>query len=549
MNILFFLYNLSLLIALSSLSHFIHPGVVKLGLLPYLQGLLFGLVAMVGMLYPFSLYPGVFFDGRTVIILLSGLFFGSKAAFITVLLTLGFRVIQGGDGMVPGVVVILFTGMAAVGWRRFSMRDFHEVSLLSLFILGLITHLIMVLGIFLLPFTVTWNDVSTVALPVLSLFPLATVVSGAIIRNALHRDHLLQSLQDTTQLLEEAQQLGKVGGWIYDHRVEKLTVSEFGYQILGLTNLSNRLRYRDFLGTIHPDDQQKANRFFYKTLESNEPAGQIYEITHRMDPVKTGAERWVKLRWYHQKDLQGKVFITRGMSQDITEQVLREEQLKTFTQEKEILLREVLHRTRNNMQIILGLLNLRAHSVEDSKIADVLNQTSHRVLTMSYIQQQIYDVIHVSGINGSEFLEDLLQLLRQTYPSQVVLSSEADTDSVIPIETAVPLGMVIHEMVSNVLLHGDPEQNNPSTPALIKLSSQQSNLVLTVKNNHNRNQSTPHFLKGLGLTLTEMIVQDQIGGSMGLQLEQGIEWKIVIPVLIEENDTHPGGSERLGPYQ
>jgi two-component system, cell cycle sensor histidine kinase and response regulator CckA len=179
--------NLSLLVALTVVSGFIDkrwPRHTRTGAL--LQGVLFGGVAILGMLRPLNMGQGLIFDGRSVMLSLCALFFGPWAAAVACGMTAACRIALGGVGMLMGVSVILTSsviGLAA--YYRFK-PSIQPPSILRLYGLGLAVHAAMVALMFTLPENLDLATFNRLGPPVLLLYPLATILAGTILS-----DHLL----------------------------------------------------------------------------------------------------------------------------------------------------------------------------------------------------------------------------------------------------------------------------------------------------------------------------------------------------------------------
>ncbi len=201
--------NLSLLIALSVVSGFIeqrwpHPG--RRGVL--LQGALFGAVAVIGMLRPLVVGPGVIFDGRSVMISLCALFYGPLAAAVAVLATIGCRLCIGGPGTLMGVLVILSSAGIGLTVRvRLNPRATPPTAW-QLYLLGLTVHLAMVLLMFTIPGDAAATAIRRVGPPVLLLYPLATILAGKILADQVEavrtRDALQRSEEQFRSIVENA---------------------------------------------------------------------------------------------------------------------------------------------------------------------------------------------------------------------------------------------------------------------------------------------------------------------------------------------------------
>jgi LytS/YehU family sensor histidine kinase len=176
--------NLALLVALSVLSIFVGKHCRRRWLEDVLQGLLFGGVAVIGMLRPFVLEPGVFFDGRSVMVSLCALFFGPVAVGLAGALTVACRVWQGGAGQLMGVAVIVAYGAWGLLFRARQKPQGTDVSAGQLWTFGLCVHVTMALLMFTLPGNLAFVVLGKVALPMFLVYPFATVLVGKILSDA-----------------------------------------------------------------------------------------------------------------------------------------------------------------------------------------------------------------------------------------------------------------------------------------------------------------------------------------------------------------------------
>ena len=146
------IYNLSLLVTLSLISAFIwNAQKLSYTLKSVLQGFMFGIIAVVGMMYPLEFAEGVIFDGRSVVISLCGLFFGPVSVAISAGMAIAFRVYQGGVGALTGSLVVLASGLTGVYFyfRYFKKNNF--IKLKHLLILGFVVLIAMLLLMLTLP--------------------------------------------------------------------------------------------------------------------------------------------------------------------------------------------------------------------------------------------------------------------------------------------------------------------------------------------------------------------------------------------------------------
>ncbi|MEE9914168.1 MAG: PAS domain S-box protein [Deltaproteobacteria bacterium] len=178
--------NLALLVALTVVSGFIDkrwPRDTRPGVL--LQGIVFGGVAILGMLRPLNLGPGLIFDGRSVMLSLCALFFGPWAAAVSCAIALASRVALGGVGMTMGVLVILESSIIGLlAYYRFR-PSLQPPSILRLYGMGLAVHVVMVALMITLPEGVGLATLKRVGLPIVLLYPLATILAGTILSDHL----------------------------------------------------------------------------------------------------------------------------------------------------------------------------------------------------------------------------------------------------------------------------------------------------------------------------------------------------------------------------
>jgi len=141
------------------------------------------------------------------------------------------------------------------------------------------------------------------------------------------------------------------------------------------------------------------------------------------------------------------------ISQDITEQKEAEAQIRKSLAEKETLLRELYHRTKNNMAVIIALLDLQAMYVNDPRLQKEFLEAQNRIRAMALVHQKLYDASDLSQINLKDYIHDLQALIMESYdisPGNIAIISEMD-DILVLIDTAIPCGLILNELISNSL--------------------------------------------------------------------------------------------------
>jgi len=289
MIIISLIYNLALLVALSVISGFI--GERRRYLVQYeplLQGFLFGSAAIIGMLLPLKLSPGLIFDGRSVVISLCALFFGPVAAGLAMAMAATLRIIQGGPGVVMGVSVILESGLIGLYARARWMRQDGEVSARQLLILGLAVHVVMIALIATLPAGMRLSTLRSIGLPVIITYPLATMLIGKILSDHAGREKSVRELHESESKFRTLAESTPMAILLYQND-KWVYANPAATDITGYSN--EELLSMNFWDFIHPDYRDIVKERGRKR-ESGQDTVQSYEFKII---TKDGAEKWVQL--------------------------------------------------------------------------------------------------------------------------------------------------------------------------------------------------------------------------------------------------------------
>ncbi len=169
--------NIALMVALSFIHGLLMRSIRNRGTIYQIfSGLLFGSVALVGILTPMTLQPGLIFDGRSIIMSIAGLFGGPVPAVIAAAMAGTYRYWLGGVGANTGVAVVAGTALIGIGWHYLRKKSCQANRVWALYLFGLLAHIWMLGCMFLLPPEVAWKTLSAITLPVLLIYPLATLL-------------------------------------------------------------------------------------------------------------------------------------------------------------------------------------------------------------------------------------------------------------------------------------------------------------------------------------------------------------------------------------
>ncbi|MEL7148591.1 MAG: sensor histidine kinase, partial [Bacteroidota bacterium] len=181
--------------------------------------------------------------------------------------------------------------------------------------------------------------------------------------------------------------------------------------------------------------------------------------------------------------------------------------------EKDILLREIHHRVKNNLQLVSSLLGLQGMTTEDIEIKEAINAGKSRVMSMALIHQDLYNKEKLTSVNVKEYLEKLCRELISTYqlsPNQVQLTTAIQPLD-LDVDTLIPLGLIINELLTNALKYAFPGQQTGEIH--IKLYEQAERLRLEVNDNGVGIDTTQAKETSFGLRLIKSLLR-QLDGEM-----------------------------------
>jgi len=222
----------------------------------------------------------------------------------------------------------------------------------------------------------------------------------------------------------------------------------------------------------------------------------------------------------------GTVFV--AVQQDITEQKQAEEKIKASLKEKEVLLQEIHHRVKNNLGIVSSLLQMQCRRTQDPQANAILRDSQNRIASIALAHEKLYRSNDLANIDFAQYIPDLTTHLFASYnvkSSCIQLSIQVEETS-LDLETAIPCGLIINELVSNALKYAFP--NNREGEIQVRLF-QQSDRTLTLIVRDNGIGLPVEFdgkkTKTLGITLVQGLVQ-QLRGKLEIQSQSGTEFKI-----------------------
>jgi len=243
---------------------------------------------------------------------------------------------------------------------------------------------------------------------------------------------------------------------------------------------------------------------------------------------KDGSTVWAEVKMTGLRDANGLITGILGVSRDITERKKAEDRIKASLEEKEVLLREIHHRVKNNIQVISSLLRLQSHYIKDKKYKEMLKESQNRIKSMALVHEKLYQSESLASINFKDYIETLVRTLFRAYRTstdRIDLNLEVE-DVSLDIDTAIPCGLIINELVSNALEHAFPDSREGEIT--ISLHPVNSFIELAVSDNGVGLPEGFDFrtTETLGLHLVTLLAENQLEGEINVDQSRGTSFRI-----------------------
>jgi PAS domain S-box-containing protein len=262
-----------------------------------------------------------------------------------------------------------------------------------------------------------------------------------------------RELQESERRFRSYFDLPLVGVAIASSSKRWVTVNDRLCDILGFSR--DELRSTSIDDMTFPEDLERE-----RELERSVAEGRIdgFAIDKRFIR-KNGSIAWTSQAIRRVRDAAEGQSYYIVILQDIAERKAAEEELRRSASDKEALLRELYHRTKNNMQIICSMLNLESAQSGDPRLTEEFRLISDKVASMSLVHEMLYVSRDLSSIDLAEYIMELCALLKQSYFSTADrIRFEIELESLrVPVNAAVPLGLILNELVTNALRHAFPD--------------------------------------------------------------------------------------------
>lgn len=325
-----------------------------------------------------------------------------------------------------------------------------------------------------------------------------------------------------------AQRAANIGSWDWDILTGALHWSEQIEPLFGFKRGQFGATYDAFLNCVHPDDRKFLTDSVNACLEKNIE----YNIEHRI-VWPDGSIHWVLEKGDVIRDKSNKPVRMLGIVQDITRRKLVEEENAKSLKEKEVLLKEVHHRVKNNLQLVSSMLNLQFRNEKDKRYIEAIKESKNRVRSIALIHEKLYRSKDFSNIDIASYIQELTSSLFSSYSDKSRgISLKINCDKIfIDVNTAIPCGLIINELVINSLKHAFPKEKK----GLIEITCKDKDdkIVLAIKDDGIGlpEESQLQNSNSIGLQLVSTLAE-QLGATINIDRSKGTSFEITVPKKI-----------------
>jgi two-component system, sensor histidine kinase PdtaS len=286
-----------------------------------------------------------------------------------------------------------------------------------------------------------------------------------------------------------------------------------------------------YLEDVNPNFTRETTKLIMQELK-NTPNWRL-ETTHRRKdgtiyPIEVSGHAFV----YNNKEY------IYAFSRDMTKIIENKnkitkmnEDLQKSLDEKEILLKEIHHRVKNNMEIISSLLNMQAYKSNDKKFKDAMIESQSKIHAMALVHEFLYLGENLAYINVNEYIEKLLEDIKELYISQnTKIQIELNLDVMeFSINRCIQVGMLLHELYVNALKYAFKENRNNLLCVHMKLIDENVHIKIRDNGDGLKDINSLEKSDSIGMQLVHSIVDFQLNGKIDFKINKGLECNITFP--------------------
>lgn len=294
------------------------------------------------------------------------------------------------------------------------------------------------------------------------------MLTGSVVRDDSGRPlHFIAQVEDITVRKRAQQQLatlnkrlalatraGGMGVWEFDIEARLLWWDDQMYALYGMRPAEAPDLYQAWRSRVDPADLGRVEALFEEAVRHGAPYATQFAIL-----LPDGGRRMISANGVLSLDDRGEPVCMTGINWDVTESLQREQAIRAALEEKNTLLRELYHRVKNNLQVITSLLTLQARALADRAARLALQEGADRVRAMALVHEKLYQSKNLSSIALDAYIDDLCRQLGNAAAAKArgIAIDTAAIGVEVSLQTAVPLGLILNELVANCLRHAFPD--------------------------------------------------------------------------------------------
>jgi PAS domain S-box-containing protein len=332
------------------------------------------------------------------------------------------------------------------------------------------------------------------------------------------------ALLESKSRMRLATEATKVGIWEWNINTRMILWDKTMFQIYGVPpSPDGVIPYSTWSDRVFSEDLPRQEALLQDTINLQVHAPREFRILRAND----GACRQIQSAETVRFDAHGQVEWLIGTNLDITERKNTNDRLQEALNEKELLLKEVYHRVKNNLQIVSSLISLQARNVKNTEALELLKQSADRIKVMALLHEKLYQSKDLARIDFNEYIHALVDYLLTGYcrPTNLIKVTMFIEDVHLDVDTAIPCGLIINELVSNALKHAFP--NDQAGEINIAFTVEAGVFRLVISDNGIGFPKTLDFKKSssLGLQLVDTLTR-QLLGQMTLEQTHGTQFSL-----------------------
>lgn len=352
----------------------------------------------------------------------------------------------------------------------------------------------------------------------------------AVGRDITEQKQIEIALQESQRFIQKIADTAPVILYVYDFIDQRIVYTNRGVlDLLGYSSEDTPAKTEFPIELLHPDDrflmlQQRYQR--WQSASESDILQSEYRMKHH-----NGEWRYIQAQeTLFARTSEGLPKQILGAAVDITDRK-QTQQLQAALKEKEILLKEVHHRVKNNLQIIYSLLRIQSRQVKDPQVAGIFLESQNRIKSIALIHEKLYRSEDFLKIELSQYIPNLVASLFSSYAIHAdLVQFKTSVDGVsLDIDTAIPCGLIINELISNALKYAfSKTEAGEIYVEFRKHETGQISLICRDNGIGIPKEFDLHNSRSLGLTLVKDLVE-QLEGSMTIDRCSGTTFEITFP--------------------